>query len=59
MAVVLKQEGTVLWLREKVKDGGENIYQLVGTRSESTARDVVWSCCLVGVDFLQDSEYLT
>ncbi len=43
----------------KVEDRGENIRQLAGTCSERLPRDVVWSCCLMGVDLPQGSVYLT
>ncbi len=32
------------------KDGSEYISQLCRTSSEGPPRDVVWPCCLVGVD---------
>lgn len=34
----------------KVKDGGENISQIVGTCFKGMPQDIVWSCCLTGVD---------
>lgn len=56
MVVVLKQERSVLWLREKLKMEVKTSVS-VGTCSEGLPWDVVRSSCFAGVNFAQSSVY--
>ena len=55
--LVLKQVGTAACAMGRVKDGGTYISKYCSTCLGVPSGDVIWACCIVGVNSPQDFAY--